>query len=36
MVVGCAFTELSFIRVSMADRTMAASFGDAEAHLRDS
>ena len=32
-VVGCAFTELSFIRVSMADRTVAASFADAEAAL---
>ena len=29
-VVGCVFTELSFIRVSMADRTIAASFVDAE------
>jgi hypothetical protein len=33
MVVGCAFTELSFIRASMADRTIAASFGDAESAL---
>jgi hypothetical protein len=32
-VVGCAFTELSFIRVSMADRTIAAGFGEAEAAL---
>ena len=32
-VLGCAFTELSFIRVSMADRTVAASFGDAETAL---
>lgn len=32
-VFGCAFTELSFIRVSMADRTIAASFADAEAAL---
>lgn len=32
-VLGCAFTELSFIRVSMADRTIAASFADAEAAL---
>lgn len=30
LVLGCAFTELSFIRVSMADRTIAASFADAE------
>ena len=28
-VLGCAFTELSFIRVSMADRTIAATFLDA-------
>lgn len=33
VVLGCAFTELSFIRVSMADRTIAASFGDAERGL---
>ena len=33
VVVGCAFTELSFIRVSMADRTIAASFGEAEMAL---
>lgn len=32
-VLGCAFTELSFIRVSMADRTIAAAFSDAEAGL---
>lgn len=32
-VHGCAFTELSFIRVSMADRTIAATFADAEAAL---
>lgn len=32
-VLGCAFTELSFIRVSMADRTIAATFTDAEAAL---
>lgn len=32
-VLGCAFTELSFIRVSMADRTIAATFADAEAVL---
>jgi predicted nucleic acid-binding protein len=32
-VLGCAFTELSFIRVSMADRTIAATFEDAEAAL---
>lgn len=30
VVFGCAFTELSFIRVSMADKTIAASFADAE------
>ncbi|MGA2052668.1 MAG: hypothetical protein ABSH19_05090 [Opitutales bacterium] len=28
-VLGCAFTELSFLRVSMADKTIAASFADA-------
>ena len=33
VVLGCALTELSFIRVSMADRTIAASFADAEAAL---
>jgi predicted nucleic acid-binding protein len=33
LVAGCAFTELSFIRVSMADRTIAASFGEAETAL---
>ena len=33
LVLGCAFTELSFIRVSMADRTIAASFADAESAL---
>lgn len=32
-VLGCAFTELSFIRVSMADKTIAASFADAEQGL---
>jgi hypothetical protein len=32
-VLGCAFTELSFVRVSMADRTIAASFADAETIL---
>jgi hypothetical protein len=32
-VIGCAFTELSFIRVSMADKTIAASFEDAEGVL---
>jgi len=32
-VLGCAFTELSFIRVSMADKTIAASFEDAEGVL---
>jgi len=34
VVLGCALTELSFVRVSMADRTIAASFSDAEAALR--
>ena len=29
LVLGCAFTELSFVRVSMADRTIAAGFEDA-------
>ena len=33
IVLGCAFTELSFIRVSMADKTIAASFTDAELAL---
>ena len=33
VVLGCAFTELSFIRVSMADKTIAASFADAEQAL---
>jgi len=32
-VLGCALTELSFVRVSMADRTIAASFEDAETAL---
>ena len=32
-VLGCAFTELSFIRVSMADKTIAATFDDAESVL---
>jgi predicted nucleic acid-binding protein len=32
-VLGCAFTELSFIRVSMADKTIAATFEDAESLL---
>ena len=32
-VLGCALTELSFVRVSMADKTIAASFADAEAVL---
>ncbi len=32
-VLGCAFTELSFVRVSMADHTIAASFADAETVL---
>jgi uncharacterized protein len=34
-VLGCAFTELSFIRVSMADRTIAAGFADAERALSE-
>ena len=34
-VLGCAFTELSFVRVSMADRTIAASFADAEHALAE-
>ena len=33
LVLGCAFTELSFVRVSMADKTIAASFTDAETAL---
>lgn len=33
VVLGCALTELSFVRVSMADRTIAASFTDAEGAL---
>lgn len=33
LVLGCAFTELSFVRVSMADKTIAASFSDAETVL---
>jgi len=33
VVLGCAFTQLSFIRVSMADKTIAASFADAELAL---
>lgn len=33
VVLGCALTELSFIRVSMADRTIAASYADAEQAL---
>lgn len=32
-VPGCAFTELSFIRVSMADKTIAATFEDADAAI---
>jgi len=32
-VLGCALTELSFIRVSMADRTIGARFAEAEAAL---
>ena len=32
-VLGCAFTELSFIRVSMADKTIGATFDDAESLL---
>jgi predicted nucleic acid-binding protein len=34
-VLGCAFTELSFIRISMADKTIAASFEDAEAAIAE-
>jgi predicted nucleic acid-binding protein len=30
LVLGCAMTELSFVRVSMADKTIAATFADAE------
>jgi hypothetical protein len=33
VVLGCALTELCFLRVSMADKTIAASFTDAEAAL---
>lgn len=33
VVLGCVFTELSFIRVSMADKTIAAEFNDAEQAL---
>ena len=33
IVLGCALTELSFIRVSMADKTIAASFRDADEAL---
>ena len=33
LVVGRAFTEPSFIRVSMADRTIGANFGEAETAL---
>lgn len=33
VVLGCALTELSFIRVSMADRTIGAGFADAELAL---
>jgi uncharacterized protein len=33
LVLGCAFTELSFSRVSMADKTIAASFANAELAL---
>jgi predicted nucleic acid-binding protein len=32
-VYGCVFTELSFLRVSMADKTIAASFADAQTVL---
>jgi predicted nucleic acid-binding protein len=32
-VLGCAFTELSFIRVSMADKTIGATFEDAQSLL---
>ncbi len=33
LVLGCALTELSFVRVSMADRTIAASYDDAQETL---
>lgn len=33
LVLGCAFTELSFIRVSMADKIIGASFDEAELAL---
>ena len=33
LVLGCTLTELSFVRVSMADRTIAASYTDAERAL---
>jgi predicted nucleic acid-binding protein len=33
LVLGCTLTELSFVRVSMADRTIAASYADAERAL---
>ena len=32
-ILGCAFTELSFIRVSMADKTIGATFEYAESLL---
>lgn len=33
LILGCALTELSFVRVSMADKTIAAGFADAELAL---
>ena len=35
LVLGCALTELSFIRISMADKTIAASYRDAERVLNE-
>ncbi len=32
-VFGCAFTELSFLRISLADKTIAADFTDASTAL---
>jgi predicted nucleic acid-binding protein len=34
-VLGCAFTELSFLRISMADKTIAAGFDDASQAFAD-
>jgi hypothetical protein len=33
LVLGCTLTELSFVRISMADKTIAASYTDAEQAL---